>query len=109
MDKDNVRLALWISGAWGLVIIIIVGIEAIVHDGDIAANIVDTFSKVLFGLAAILGAVTGVSKWFEAKVATNPVAAATTAAAMLTPNASANEPTNDTAGAGAVDVPGENI
>lgn len=71
MSQDNVRLALWISGAWGLIIIVIVGVEAIVHDGAIAESIVDTFSKVLFGLAGILGAITGFGKFFDTKQAVN--------------------------------------
>ena len=71
MSQDNVRLALWISGAWGLIIIIIVGVEAIVHDGSIAESIVDTFSKVLFGLAGILGAITGFARFFDMKQAVN--------------------------------------
>ncbi len=82
MSQDNVRLALWISGAWGLAIILIVGVEAIVHDGPIAATIVDTFSKVLFGLGAILGAITGVGKWVEGHVAAKVVASPTAAAAL---------------------------
>ena len=83
MSQDNVRLALWISGVWGIVIMIIVGIEAIVHDGEIAATVVDTFSKVLFGLAAILGAITGLGKMFETKQAIS---------ATIAPSEPANDP-----------------
>lgn len=103
MSQDNVRLALWISGIWGGLIILIVGAEAIVHDGNIAITIVDTFSKVLFGLGTILGVITGVGKFFETSQAN--VAVTTAAAAPAVPT----EPASDPAGvsvAAAVSGPG---
>lgn len=83
MSQDNVRLALWISGIWGGLIILIVGAEAIVHDGNIAVTIVDTFSKVLFGLGTILGVITGVGKFFETSQANVAVTTAAAAAPVL--------------------------
>ena len=96
MSQDNVRLALWISGVWGGLIILIVGAEAIVHDGAIAATIVDTFSKVLFGLGTILGVITGVGKFFETSQVNSAAAAAV---AAVTPSAPpATEPVSSPAG-----------
>lgn len=102
MDKDNVRLALWIAGIWGGLIILIVGVEAIVHDGDIAATIVDTFSKVLFGLGTILGVITGVGKFFETSQANTAVAVtASAAAAPLAPS----EPSEPVSSPGGITAP----
>lgn len=97
MSQDNVRLALWISGIWGGLIILIVGAEAIVHDGSVAVTIVDTFSKVLFGLGTILGVITGVGKFFETSQANTAV----TVAAAPVGN---GEPTSDPGGISATAI-----
>ena len=55
MNQDNVKLALFISGVWGSLIIIGVAIEAVVHDGAIADTIVSTFGWVLGVLVAFIG------------------------------------------------------
>ena len=99
MSQDNVRLALWISGIWGGLIILIVGAEAIVHDGNIAITIVDTFSKVLFGLGTILGVITGVGKFFETSQVNTAAAVASSAPTPV-------ETPSDAAGASAVAGPG---
>lgn len=70
MPNDNVRLAIWITGLWGAAIIVIIGAEAIVHDGTLAATIVDSLSKALGALVVIIGTVAGVAKVMEAKQAT---------------------------------------
>lgn len=80
---ENVRLAIWFCGLGMLAIIVIVGGEAIAHDGALAVTIVDMLGKVLGGLAFVLGAIAGVAKVMETKAAVQTAAAQTAPAPTL--------------------------
>ena len=88
MTQDNTRLTIIMCGVLAGLIIVLIGIEAIVHNGDIANTIVSTFSWVLGGLVAGLTGVPSVAKLVEGKMA---------AQGVVPPGATIVPPLNDAA------------
>lgn len=118
MTQDNTRLTIIVCGVLSGIIIVMIGLEAIVHDGDIANTIVSTFSWVLGGLVAGITGVPSIAKLVEGKMAGQGIIppgativpplndAAIKATPIATPAPVVVEPSSDAAGLAAMAGPG---